>query len=42
MAYCDVCGNFDESYRKRWSTPKIPITVYKTINPIAITIGIHL
>ena len=34
-------GTSMKNTAKRWGTPKIATIVYKTINPIAITIGTH-
>ena len=41
MAKCDVCGNFDESYRQEMGYPKIRIIAFKTINQIVIITGTH-
>ena len=40
MAYCDRCGNFDESHREEMEYPKDGQIVYRTTNLIATTIGI--
>ena len=40
-ARCDVCGNFDEEFRKEMEYPKDSDTAYKIINLIAIIIGTH-
>ena len=38
MAYCDRCGNFDESHREAMEYPKD--ARFKITNQIYITIGI--
>ena len=40
MAYCDVCGNFDEGYRQEMEYPKTGSILYRITNLICTTTGI--